>query len=201
VDGVDHIVCASPNGFAAVAADDGRLLWEYEHPCKIPIPNVSVLSPGRLFVTGGYNAGSAIIQVAREDSRWMVKEITRIPEIGGHCHPALVSENHAYVLCNTNERNDGMVCFDAEGKLLWQTKRDPYLCKGGSVLTGDGIIYVMDGRSGELHIVEASPERFKSLSKAKVLDGREIWGPLALADGRLILRDQSQVKCIDVRAN
>lgn len=201
IDGFDHVVAVSTRGVAAVAAIDGRALWEYEHKCKIPVPNVSVLGPGRLFVTGGYNSGSAVIQVGREGDGWTVREIARIPEIGGHVHPALVFKDHAYVLCNTNERNDGMVCFDTDGKMLWQTKRDPYLCKGGSILTGDRLIYVMDGRTGELHIVEPSPESFKSLGKVKVLDGREIWGPLALADGHLIIRDQAQVKCLDIRAN
>jgi outer membrane protein assembly factor BamB len=69
------------------------------------------------------------------------------------------------------------------------------------VLTADGLIYAMDGRSGEVHIVEPSPAAFKSLAKAKVLEGREIWGPLALADGRLLVRDQSQMKCLDLRMN
>jgi outer membrane protein assembly factor BamB len=84
---------------------------------------------------------------------------------------------------------------------MWQTKREPFLCKGGSVLTADGLIYVMDGKSGELHVVEPSPAGFKSLAKAKLLEGKEIWGPLALADGRLLIRDQGQMKCVDLRAN
>jgi outer membrane protein assembly factor BamB len=165
------------------------------------VPNVSVLGQGKLFVTGGYNAGSAIIQVSRASDQWTAKELARIDSIGGHCHPGLVYQNHIYVLCNTNERKDGMVCFDADGKLVWQTKNEPNLDKGGSLLTADGIMYVMDGRTGELYIVEPSPAGFKSLGKAKLLDGREIWAPLALADGKLLIRDQSQMKCISVKAN
>jgi hypothetical protein len=34
----------------------------------------------------------------------------------------------------------------------------------------------------------------------KVLEGREIWGPLALSDGKLVIRDQSQMKCLDLSA-
>ncbi len=201
IGGIDQVIVASPKGVTAVAAADGQLLWEYEHPCKIPIPNVSVLGDGRLFVTGGYNSGSAIVQVTLEGGQWRTREIARIHEMGGHCHPALVYKEHLYILCNTNERNDGMVCFDFNGKVVWQTRRDPYLCKGGSILTGDGLMYVMDGRGGELHIVEPSPDGFKSLDKAKLLSGKEIWGPLALADGRLVIRDQTHLKCIDLRAN
>jgi outer membrane protein assembly factor BamB len=201
LEGSDQIVIVNGKGAAAVSAAAGKVLWEYAHPCKIPVPNVTALGNGKLFVTGGYNAGSAIIQVSRQGDEWTAKELARIDQIGGHCHPGLVLAEHLYILCNTNERNDGMVCFDFNGKLVWQSKRDPSLDKGGSLLTADGLIYVMDGRTGELHIVEPSPAGFKSLGKAKLLDGPEIWGPLALANGKLLLRDQSQMKCVDLKAN
>ena len=200
LEGQDQMVIVNPQGAAAVSAADGKLLWQYAHPCKIPIPNVTQLGNGKFFVTGAYLAGSAIIQVSKQGDSWSVKELAKINNIGGHCHPALVFQDHLYVLCNTNERKDGMVCFDSDGKMLWQTKKDPYLCKGGSILTADGLIYVMDGESGELHIVEPSPAGFKSLGKVKLLEGREIWGPLALADGKLLIRDQSQMKCLDIQS-
>jgi hypothetical protein len=69
------------------------------------------------------------------------------------------------MLGNINERSDGMVCLDLDAKVVWQTKNSPNLDKGGSVLTGDGLMYVMDGRTGELHIVEPSATGFKSLAK------------------------------------
>ncbi len=105
------------------------------------------------------------------------------------------------MLCNINERSDGMVCFDLNGKVVWQTKNTPNLDKGGSILTADGLIYVVDGRTGDLHIVEPSPAGFKTLGKTKVLGGKEIWAPLALADGKLVIRDQSQIKCLDLQAH
>jgi outer membrane protein assembly factor BamB len=199
MDGVDQVVIVNALGAAAVSASDGKVLWKYSHPCKIPIPNVTALGGGRFFVTGAYLAGSAIIQIFRQGDRWEVKELSQKAQMGGHCHPALFYQDHLYVLCNINERSDGMVCFDLEGKVLWQTKNAPNLDKGGSLLTADGLMYVMDGRTGELHIVEPSPAGFKSLAKSKVLDGREIWGPLALAGGKLLIRDQSQMKCLDLR--
>lgn len=199
--GTDQIVLVTKEGARGVDAGTGQNLWAYEHPCRIPVPNVSALGNNQLFVTGGYDAGSAIIEVSRQGDSWQVTEKAKISRIGGHCHPALVRQDHLYVLCNTNERKDGMVCFDFQGRMKWQTERDPYLCKGGSILTADGIMYAVDGTSGELHIAEPSPAGFKSLAKATLLEGREIWAPLALSNGRLLIRDQGQMKCVDLRAN
>ncbi len=200
IDGVEQFVIVNPNGAAAVSAADGKVLWKFAHKCMIPIPNVTPLGDGKLFITGGYMAGSSIFKASQKDGNWTTEELSRNKQIGGHCHPALLHKDHLYLLANVNERSDGMVCFDSECKVAWQTKSQPNLDKGGSLLSADGLIYVMDGRSGELHIVEPSPAGFKSLSRAKVLGGQEIWGPLALADGKLVVRDQKQVKCLDIRA-
>jgi len=160
---------------------------------------MTALGEGRFFVTGGYNAGSAIIRVTKGSGGFEVTELARIEKVGSHIHPALFHDGYLYALCNTNERKDGLVCFDLRCRIVWQTGRSPNLSKGGSILTADGLIYQMDGATGELHIVEPSPEGFKSLDKVKLLGGREIWGPLALSDGYLVIRDQSQMKCVDIK--
>jgi hypothetical protein len=74
LDGVDQIVIVNPLGVASVNAADGKVLWKYAHPCKIPIPNVTAIGHGRFFVTGAYLAGSAIIEVSHSGDGWTVKE-------------------------------------------------------------------------------------------------------------------------------
>ena len=52
---------------------------------------------------------------------------------------------------------------------------------------------------GTLTLAEASTTAYKQLAKAKILEGPDAWGPLALADGRLIVRDNYKMACVDVR--
>ena len=47
--------------------------------------------------------------------------------------------------------------------------------------------------------MEARPDRFEEKARAKVLDGHDAWAPMALAGGRLILRDLTQLVCLDLR--
>ncbi|MHC4462026.1 MAG: hypothetical protein ACYS6W_04885 [Planctomycetota bacterium] len=56
-----------------------------------------------------------------------------------------------------------------------------------------------DGREGILNLIEPSPGGFKRMASAKLLTTKECWGPLALSDGRLFIRDQEQMKCVVVR--
>ena len=38
----------------------------------------------------------------------------------------------------------------------------------------------------------------KILGSHRIIDGSDAWGPLAVADGRMILRDLNQMVCIDL---
>ena len=49
-----------------------------------------------------------------------------------------------------------------------------------------------------MRLIEATPEKYILLAQAQVLKGRESWGPLALAGGRLIARDLTRMVCLDV---
>jgi len=59
----------------------------------------------------------------------------------------------------------------------------------------------MHGRTGQLHLFELADAGPKLLAQAKVLEaqGAEVWAPLALSDGKLLVRDQHKLKCLDVR--
>jgi len=51
----------------------------------------------------------------------------------------------------------------------------------------------------ELIIAKLSPTKFEVLNKAKIIDGQDAWGPMAVADGFLLLRDSKTMVCIDVK--
>ena len=51
----------------------GKSLWSYGGwQCRIPVPNVTEIGDGRLFITGGYGAGSAMIKVEKEGDTFAV---------------------------------------------------------------------------------------------------------------------------------
>jgi hypothetical protein len=105
-----------------------------------------------------------------------------------------------------------MVCMNMDGKILWQTKRSPDFNKGSMVLA-DGLILASDG-ARSLYLVEPDPSGFKQLASAELfpeaaagsendmasrVGGRnQNWAPMALADGRLLVRDQTQLKCLNI---
>jgi len=91
-----------------------------------------------------------------------------------------------------------------EGQVKWKTGRSPLFDKGGSILV-DGLLLCTDG-SSKLYLIEPDPSAFKPIATAELLkletgDKRspnQNWAPLALADGKLLIRDQSRLMCVKV---
>jgi outer membrane protein assembly factor BamB len=193
----------NPGQVAGFRADTGETLWQYDgYQCDIPIPYPKPLDDGRFFITGEYGAGSAMIRVTRQGEAFSVEELYKTQDCGSQIHQPLLVGDHLYANSNGNRRRDGLVCMALDGTRKWRT-RDmdgrPIFEKGG-LLLADGMIFIMEGDDGTLHLVEPSTEGYRELASARVFSGKLIWAPMALSDGRLVLRDQKQMKCLDVRA-
>jgi outer membrane protein assembly factor BamB len=87
---------------------------------------------------------------------------------------------------------------DLEGKHLWTSGRADRFGLGPFIIA-DRLLFIMND-SGLLTLAEAAPDGYKPLARAQVMKGREAWGPMAIAGGRLIVRDIRQMLCLDVAA-
>lgn len=198
---VDQVVQISDQGtVSGIAAADGKLLWQYKGwNCGIPITSPLVIGDGRLFITGEYGAGSVMLRVTAQNGAFAVEEVFRTQECMSQIHQPFLHDGHLYANSNGNKARDGFVCLDLNGQRKWFTGNDPNF-ERGSMLFADNLIFAVNGRTGALAIIEPSPERFRLLAQAPVLKGGQAWAPLALVDGLLLVRDQKELKCFDVRA-
>jgi outer membrane protein assembly factor BamB len=176
----------------------GKVLWTYSNwQCIIPVPHAVDAGEGRVLVTGGYNAGAAMIKVQKkDDGTYGVTELFKTVEFGAHTQPPILYKDHFYAQYSTNERNDGLVCMGMDGKINWKTGDEAAFVRGGSILV-DGLLLSTDG-SKMLYVIEPDPSGFKPLASAELLEQGTNWGPLALVDGKLLIRDQKNLKCLAV---
>jgi outer membrane protein assembly factor BamB len=191
-----YVYCAN-RGVVGVSAETGDVLWQTD-AWKIAIATVPTPVPvgdDRIFFSGGYNAGSLMMQVARTDAgAFEPRVLYRLgPEtFGATQQTPILHKEHIYGV-----RPDGqLVCLQLDGTVLWTSgpQRTFGLCP---FLVADDLLYVLD-EEGHLSLVRAVPERFERLARARVLEGSQAWGPLALASGRLIARDLRRVVCLEV---
>jgi outer membrane protein assembly factor BamB len=188
------VYCGS-GGVAGIAMD-GTPLWDTTE-WKISIatvPSPVILSPDRVFLTGGYGAGALMLEVLNQEARFSTRTRFRLPEkaFGATQHTPILFQGHFYGV-----HPDGQfVCLDLEGNTRWTSGRNHRFGLGPFLIANDMIFTLND--SGMLSLMSAIPDQFQLLGQAKVLNGRDSWGPLALAGNRLLVRDLENLACLEV---
>jgi outer membrane protein assembly factor BamB len=228
VDGKDHLVMitGSTNPFQRTSPTDemgnvvgmdpvtGAILWKFDKwHCHIPVASAVDGGENRLLIAGGYELGALMLKVEKKaDGSYTTAELFRTKQFGDQTKPPLSYQGHFYAEYGTNERREGLVCMGMDGEIKWKTKRAPDFNKGSMILA-DGLILASDG-ARSLYLVEPNPTEFKKLASAEIfpeapagsdndiasrVGGRnQNWAPMALADGKLLIRDQTQLKCLRV---
>ena len=183
--------------------ENGAILWDYAGwQCEWAIPHPVALEGDLLFTTGGYKAGSAMIQIVKKGSGFEVKELYRTDEVGSQIHQPIQVGDHLFIGSNSNSRKDGLASFLLAGKLNWRTKdiEGAPNFERGPFIMADGKLILLDGKTGILHLAKANPEKFELLASAKMVEENDMaWAPLALSDGKLLVRDWNKMKCVDLR--
>jgi outer membrane protein assembly factor BamB len=176
----------------------GKILWSYKGwQCAIPVPPAVDAGDGRLLITGAYGAGTAMIQVKKEaDGTYAVAELYKNPDFGAHTQPPVLYQGHFYSHYTINERSDGLVAMTMDGQVKWKTDQNPPFVRGGSILA-EGLLLTNDGNT-KLYLIEPNPTGFKPLASAEVLAPGDNWAPMALVDGKLLIRGQKELKCLQV---
>jgi outer membrane protein assembly factor BamB len=197
--GQRQYIYPASHGVVGVSAADGARLWETTD-WKISIatvPSPLVVEPGRIFLTGGYGAGSLMLGLTEEGGKIVPKTLYRLPpeRFGATQHTPVLHRGLIHGV-----RADGrFTCLNpADGEVVWTSAPGTNFGLGPFLLAGE-LFYIVND-SGKLTLAEASATRWTPLAEAKVLQGRESWGPLALAGGRLLTRDLTQMVCLDVAA-
>lgn len=191
-----YVYCGH-RGVAGIAADDGSLLWETPE-WKISLATVAspvAVPPNRVFLSGGYEAGAMMLEITQQADKWQAKPVFRLDAdtFGATQQTPILHHDHLYGV----RPNGELVCLDLKGKVVWASGMN-HRFGLGPFLVADGRIFVMDD-NGELTMAAATPEGFHPLAHAKVLSGHDAWGPMAIAGGRLIVRDLTRMTCLDLR--
>ena len=66
----------------------------------------------------------------------------------------------------------------------------------GQILLAAGHLIVLT-ESGDLVLVEATPEAHRELARFKAMDGKT-WNNPAIAGGKLLVRNQTEMACYDL---
>lgn len=210
LDGKKMWVYAAVGGIVGVSAegdDIGQILWKTkDFSPSVVAPSPVVLKNGKIFMTAGYGAGSILFQVKKNGNAYEVATLQKFKPkdgVASEQQTPIVYKDRMFAILpkDAGGMRNRFVCCDPTDctKILWTSGTNDRFGLGPYIIA-DGKFFILKD-DGTLTIAKASTEKFEMLDKTKVLDGHDAWGPLVVADGRLLMRDAKHLLCIDVRAN
>ena len=216
IHGVKMYVYAALGGICGIAAQGdnrGEILWSTNKWNNAVIaPSPVILQDNRIFLTAGYGAGSMMLKVKKEGNEFLTEVLYKItPREGLSCEQQtpLLYNGHLFGILTKDAgplRNQ-FTCYHpggrgvesfADGRITWSSGKDKRFGLGPYIIADDKFFILSD--DGILTIARASTGSYEELDQAKIFDGRDAWGPLALAGGRLLARDTKQLVCINMTA-
>jgi outer membrane protein assembly factor BamB len=220
VGGTKMYIYAAVGGVTAVGADGeqaGKVLWESDAwTSSVLMPSPVVLDGDRLFLTSGYDGGSALLRVVKKDQRFEAQVLYNYAGkrrsrdcFSTYQHTPIYTQGHLFGIQSNSarERRLEFVCVDPSvegGQIRWGSGEDTRLTAPrkreawGPYFLADEKFYVM-GDTGLLVMFEATTAACRKLGEWQLLeDGHEVWGPLVIVDGRLFVREYTRLVCYDI---
>jgi outer membrane protein assembly factor BamB len=179
------------SGYDAVG--DGEL-WRYPYPTYqgINVCQPVLLDGDRVFISAGYDVGAVLLHVTETAGKWSATELWRSRAMRCKFNSPVAYQGHLYGL------DEGVLtCLDAAtGARRW---RAGHYGHGQLLLAGDLLVILAE--SGELALVEATPQEHRQLGIFQALDADsgKTWNCPALADGKVFVRNHREMACYDLR--
>ncbi|MFC2103902.1 PQQ-binding-like beta-propeller repeat protein [Bacteroidota bacterium] len=210
INGKKMYVYAAVGGICGISAegnDKGKILWKtIEFAPSVIAPSPLILENGKIFITAGYGAGAALFKISENNGNYSVEVLQKYkPQDGIASEQQTPIYYKGYMFSVLPKDAGGMrnqfVCCNPHDcqTILWTSGKEDRFGLGPYAIA-DGKFFILND-DGSLTIAKASTEKFILLDKAKIIDGMDAWGPLAFADGYLLMRDSKTLVCLNIKKN
>jgi outer membrane protein assembly factor BamB len=180
------------DGLTSYDRHGGKELWHYPWvampPQYINVAQPLVLEGDRVFISSGYGVGCAMLQMKEADGQWSVETLWKNKFLRCKFTSPVYHNGFIYGL------DEGVLtCLDEKtGEPRWREGRYGH----GQLLLCNGLLLILS-ESGDLVLVEATPDAHRELGKVAALEGKT-WNPPALASGYAVIRNHNEMACYEL---
>ncbi len=210
IEGKKMYVYAAIGGICGVSAegdDIGKILWKLtDFNPNVVAPSPILLDNGKIFLTAGYGAGSILFKVENKNNSFVTTVLEQFKPkegIASEQQTPITFNNHIFTILPKDagsNRNQFVCCSTNDCKnILWTSGKSERFGLGPYVVADNKFFILKD--DGTLSIAKATTKEFILLDKRKIMNGHDAWGPMAIVDGRLLMRDSKKMLCIDILKN
>lgn len=201
-------VYASLGGVVGVSADTidkGKVLWQLkEFAPSVIAPSPVYLGEGRIFITAGYGEGGTLFQISGSGNNYSAKVLQQYLPKDGVCseqQTSVLYKDYLFTILPKDaggNRNQLVACKPNDTQNILFTAGKEVRFGLGPYIVADDKFYIVDD-DGTLTIAKFNGTEISVLDSYRVIEGQDAWGPIAIADGYLIMRDSKKMVCLDIR--
>jgi len=179
-DGKPRLAVFSAEQLCTLDPADGKVLWKFPWPAAtFPLAPAPLAIANDLLISGANERGAVLVApgaaVVWETKDLAPRAATPVFFDGYLYGPNQAAQGAGVAGC--------LACIDAkDGSTKWTQKLE------ATELTLIGGQLIVQSRTGEVTVIEASPKAFRSLGSFKPLDSDECWTQPAVAGKRLFVR-------------
>jgi outer membrane protein assembly factor BamB len=197
-----QVVFLTARGVVSVGPKDGELFWRFPLVDALLESSTTPARAGDMLLASSITYGSAGLRLGVKDGKPAMSELWKNAKLTSYFStPVAVGAEHIYLVTGSNPITSfgrvqaDLQCLEAKtGKVLW-TKNKIGRYHASLIRTGDDKLLLLDD-NGNLVLLEPSPREYRELARAKVCG--ETWAHPALANGRLYVRDEKDVICLQL---
>lgn len=185
------MILGSAQSYVAVNPLTGKEAWRIRWVTQYGVNAADPIVDGdRIFLSTGYGKGAALFKVAQPQPQ----ELWKSKVLRTQMNAAVLLDGHLYGADGDTTGRTALKCVELNSG----TEKWAHPGFGtGTVILADGKLIALSA-GGELSVAPATPEGYKPIARAQVLDGK-CWTTPVLANGRIYCRNwNGQIVCIDV---
>ena len=211
-----HVLSLMRDGLVSLDPESGKIRFSYFFRSR-SFESVNAARPvvigDQIFLSAAYRAGCALLKVDPDGKG--VTETWRNRNMETHWSTTIHHNGSLYGFSGRHEPEATFRCLDVKtGSVQWETEGadenaqvDPmnglgfteprHFGRGSAILAEEKFIVL--GERGVLALVEVSSKEFKEISRVKFPQMQyPSWAAPVLSRGRLYLRDEDHLLCVDV---
>lgn len=186
-----QVVVFNSEGLIGFNPADGRRLWTLPWVSSFNQNSATPLVIGkRILITSSWRMGAALVDITdtKPSVVWKSKDL-----MARFSSPVQVN---GYIYGVSEPQTPGqLVCLDAAtGETKWKQPGFDF----GPLAAAGGAIIVVNGKTGDVVLVEANPAVYKELGRVKQDKPVNAWNMPIVAGGKMLVRNQKSLCCLDV---
>ncbi len=196
VGGVKQIIAFTADGVIGVRTDNGGLLWRFPIKTAFARHVTTPVVVNDIVLVASHQHGLFGIKISKDGTGQKAEQAWLTKNAAINFSSPVVVGQHLYGLGPAKN----IICVDpSTGKIEWsqegllQSSADK--AHAAFLVMGNNILTLTDG--GQLALFAADPKEFKEISRAQVCG--KTWCNPAYANGKLYLRDQKDLLCVQIQ--